>query len=132
MQSVKLIKTTLLAGTVGVITGTPSLCRLPLTSGAGSGIGAAAVECFAAAGARVIYASDIIDKNLLSLNDTIRAKGYDATVVGVKTDIVKEAEVESLVRRVIKEHGRLDWFVSCYEGCCLDSLPMPVSSTLRR
>lgn len=133
MQPLPLVKSEILAGTVGVITGEPSVHhsihpaasptpshapshpsshpRWPLTPGAGSGIGAAAVRCFAAAGAKVIYASDIVDKNLQAVADGVVQEGYKATVVGVKTDVTKADEVEALVRKVIKEHGRLDWFV---------------------
>lgn len=82
-----------------------------LTAGAGSGIGAAAVRCFAAAGAKVIYASDIVDKNLQTVADGVKQEGYGSDVIGVKTDITKANQVEELVRKVIKEHGRLDWFV---------------------
>ncbi|CAK9785702.1 NAD(P)-binding protein [Cutaneotrichosporon oleaginosum] len=93
-----LLKTSLLAGTVGVITG------------AGSGIGAAAVRCFAAAGAKAIYASDIVDRNLQAVADGVAQEGYESEVVGVKTDVTKAEQVEALVRKVIAEHGRLDWF----------------------
>jgi NAD(P)-dependent dehydrogenase (short-subunit alcohol dehydrogenase family) len=76
-----------------------------LTSGAGSGIGAAAVKCFASAGARTIYAADL----RAPAHDI---EGYEGKVVGVVCDITKEDQMEALVRRVIKEEGRLDWFVS--------------------
>jgi hypothetical protein len=33
-------------------------------------------------------------------------------VIGVRMDVAKSEEVEALVRRVVKESGRLDWFVS--------------------
>ncbi|BEI82019.1 hypothetical protein CcaverHIS002_0211790 [Cutaneotrichosporon cavernicola] len=98
MQAVPLVKTSILAGTVGVITG------------AGSGIGAAAVRCFAAAGAKAIYASDVVDRNLQAVADGVAQEGYETEVIGVKTDITKSDQVEELVRKVIAEHGRLDWF----------------------
>lgn len=77
-----------------------------LTPGAGGGIGASAVECFAAAGARAIYAADLRAPEI-----DLSGKGLESEVVGVACDITKEEQVEALVRRVIKEHGRLDWFV---------------------
>ncbi|GMK59037.1 hypothetical protein CspeluHIS016_0700520 [Cutaneotrichosporon spelunceum] len=98
MQAIPLVKTSILAGTVGVITG------------AGSGIGAAAVRCFAAAGAKAIYASDVVDGNLQAVADGVSQEGYESQVVAVKTDITKADQVEGLVRKVIAEHGRLDWF----------------------
>ncbi|BEJ12721.1 hypothetical protein CspHIS471_0211810 [Cutaneotrichosporon sp. HIS471] len=97
-MAVPLVKTSILAGSVGVITG------------AGSGIGAAAVRCFAAAGAKAIYASDVVDRNLQAVADGVAQEGYETEVVGVKTDITKSDQVEELVRKVIAEHGRLDWF----------------------
>ncbi|EKD04984.1 hypothetical protein A1Q2_00710 [Trichosporon asahii var. asahii CBS 8904] len=89
-----IIKTTLLKRTVGVVTG------------AASGIGAAALECFAAAGAHAIYAADI----KASTNTDLKAKGYDSEVTSVACDITKEDQVEALVRRIIKDQGRLDSF----------------------
>ncbi len=117
MQAVPLVKTSLLAGTVGVITGVSSL-GLELTPGAGSGIGAAAVRCFAAAGAKAIYASDVVDRNLQAVADGVTQEGYESEIVGVKTDITKADQVEELVRKVIAEHGRLDWFVSVAASRC--------------
>lgn len=76
-----------------------------LTSGGASGIGAAAVKCFALAGARTVYAADL-------KAPTHEIEGYEGKVVGVACDITKEDQVEALVRQVIKEEGRLDWFVS--------------------
>jgi len=101
-----IVKTALLSGTVGIITGMcPTFTQL--TSGAASGIGASAVKCFAAAGAKAIYAAD-----LRAPSPDLSIEGYEGTVTGVACDITKEDQVEALVRQVIKEQGRLDWFVS--------------------
>jgi NAD(P)-dependent dehydrogenase (short-subunit alcohol dehydrogenase family) len=80
-----------------------------LTPGAASGIGASAVACFAAAGARTIYVAD-----LKAPSNDLASKGYNTKVVGAACDITQEDQVEALVRQVIKEEGRLDWFVSIY------------------
>lgn len=81
-------------------------------AGADSGIGAAAVHIFAAAGAQVIYAIDIKDRNLFNYDAEVKAKGLKTDVLGVTVDISDDKEVEALVRRVVKEQGKLDWFVS--------------------
>lgn len=55
----------------------------------------------------------MVDTKLNSYNELLKSKGYDGVrVFGVKSNIAKADEVESLVRRVIAEQGRLDWFVS--------------------
>lgn len=100
----------------------------PHPPGAASGIGASAVECFAAAGAKVIYAADI--KAPTNLLET-KAKGYESEVVGVACDITKEEQVKELVTRVIKEHGRLDWFVSS-TGARSKTLPLTRSPVRQR
>lgn len=58
----------------------------------------------------------MVDSHLHGYNDELKAKGYDVRVVGVKSNITQEDEVEALVRRVVKDEGRLDWFVSTLQA----------------
>lgn len=78
-----------LAGKVAVITG------------AGSGMGRAAVEIFAREGARII-AVDISDAVL----DT--AKNVDGEIFAMQADVSKEADVEAMIGKAQSEFGQLD------------------------
>lgn len=78
-----------LAGKVAVITG------------AGSGMGRAAVEIFAREGARII-AVDINDAVL----DT--AKNVDGEIFAMQADVSKEADVEAMIGKAQSEFGQLD------------------------
>ncbi len=78
-----------LAGKVAVITG------------AGSGMGRAAVEIFAREGARII-AVDINDAVL----DT--AKNVDGEIFAMQADVSKEADVEAMIAKAQSEFGQLD------------------------
>lgn len=70
---------------------------------------------YAEAGAKTIYACDIQEDHFASLVDLVRTSGSEAKVVGVKVDVTRAKDVEGLIRRVIEEEGRLDWFVSLRE-----------------
>ncbi|WOO84278.1 Short-chain dehydrogenase reductase 3c [Vanrija pseudolonga] len=118
--STTVLRTSLLEGTVGVITG------------ADSGIGAAAVHIFAAAGAQVIYAIDIKDRNLFNYDAEVKAKGLKTDVFGVTVDISDDKEVEALVRRVIKEQGKLDWFFANAGVIDWEALPTTAPAVLDR
>ncbi len=78
-----------LAGKVAVITG------------AGSGMGRAAVEIFAREGARII-AVDISGAVL----DT--AKNVDGEIFAMQADVSKEADVEAMIGKAQSEFGQLD------------------------
>jgi NAD(P)-dependent dehydrogenase (short-subunit alcohol dehydrogenase family) len=85
--------------------------------GAASGIGKASIARYTSAGASVIYATDARPEALPGIIDELRAAGYkeDQTkIIGLRLDITKSDEMESLVRRIIRDEGRLDWFVT---GC---------------
>jgi NAD(P)-dependent dehydrogenase (short-subunit alcohol dehydrogenase family) len=77
--------------------------RVALVTGAASGIGRAAAELFASAGASVV-AADIedVDETLAAIED----KGGSA--VGLRADVTEDRQVEAMVGRAIDRFGRLD------------------------
>ena len=79
--------------------------KVALVTGAGSGIGRAAARIFAREGAKVAAA----DVNRASAEETvgmIREEGGEA--FGLRADVSKAAEVESMVDAVVETYGRLD------------------------
>lgn len=80
--------------------------KVAIVTGAGQGMGRAIVQHFAEQGARV-YAVDI---NADALNETVGELGDKA--FPVTCDITDEASVQSLVKRIEEEQGRLDILVN--------------------
>jgi gluconate 5-dehydrogenase len=83
--------------------------RVAIVTGAAQGLGAAMAESLAQAGAHVV----LNDRNPDSLSkkcSDLRARGY--LVSGAPFDVTDAAEVETSVRAVAKEHGRLDILVN--------------------
>ncbi len=79
--------------------------KVALVTGGASGIGRASAIAFAREGARVV----VCDLNGAEGEETanaIRKDGGEASFVRV--DVSDEAQVESLVKRVVEAHGRLD------------------------
>ncbi|OJH37582.1 SDR family oxidoreductase [Cystobacter ferrugineus] len=79
--------------------------KVIIVTGATSGIGAATAVEAARQGARVVVAGRRADKGEEVVGH-IRAQGGQALFV--RTDVTREAEVESLVARTVAEYGRLD------------------------
>jgi NAD(P)-dependent dehydrogenase (short-subunit alcohol dehydrogenase family) len=79
--------------------------KIALVTGGGSGIGRAAALAFAREGAKVVV-SDINETGGEHTVGLIRSSGGGA--IFVKTDVTKAAEVESLVKTVVENFGRLD------------------------
>jgi NAD(P)-dependent dehydrogenase (short-subunit alcohol dehydrogenase family) len=78
-------------------------------TGAGSGIGRAAAETFAANGARVVLAARREDE-LASLVLEIEARGGKATAI--RTDVSVASDVEKMVVHAVETFGRLDYAVN--------------------
>lgn len=79
--------------------------KIAFITGAGSGIGRAGAELFAAEGARVIIAE--IDEALgEGVAGAIAKKGGDALFV--QTDVRKPESVERAIAAAVQKHGRID------------------------
>jgi NADP-dependent 3-hydroxy acid dehydrogenase YdfG len=78
-------------------------------TGAGSGIGRAAAEAFAANGARVVLAARREDE-LASLVLDIETQGGKTTAI--RTDVSVASDVEKMVVYAVETFGRLDYAVN--------------------
>jgi NAD(P)-dependent dehydrogenase (short-subunit alcohol dehydrogenase family) len=79
--------------------------KVIVVTGGGSGIGAAAARQFAIEGARVAVA-DLNPEQGAAVAGELRDAGYNARFIAV--DVAREAQVESMVGKVLAEYGRLD------------------------
>jgi 3-oxoacyl-[acyl-carrier protein] reductase len=84
--------------------------RVALVTGGGTGIGAAIAEVLAFHGADVVIAGRKLD-NLLAAAESIAAR-TGRRIVPVQTDVRHEDEVADLVRRTVREFGRIDILVN--------------------
>ena len=76
--------------------------RVAVVTGAASGIGRAMAERFAAEGMKVVLA-DIEEETLAKAESEMKADG--ATVIAVRTDVSRAADVEALARKTIDGFG---------------------------
>jgi NAD(P)-dependent dehydrogenase (short-subunit alcohol dehydrogenase family) len=74
--------------------------KVAIVTGAGSGIGRAAAELFAAEGAMVVCAD-------LSGQDEVAA-GIGDAAVGVRVDVSQSADVQRMIATALDQFGRLD------------------------
>ncbi len=79
--------------------------KVALVTGAGSGLGLAAAQAFAQAGAYVAL-SDWNEKAVRNAADKLATSGYKA--LAIHCDVSNDAEVEAMVRETIAKFGRLD------------------------
>ncbi len=80
--------------------------KVALVTGAGSGIGRASALAFATRGAIVVVADIVVEGGEESVK-MIKKAGREAMFI--KTDVSKSSDVESLVDKVVKTYGRLDY-----------------------
>ena len=79
--------------------------QVALVTGASSGIGLAAAQAFAEAGAAVVLA-DVNEAALPAATQALTEAGH--RVIGVLCDVSDEAQVAAMVERTLAEFGRLD------------------------
>jgi NAD(P)-dependent dehydrogenase (short-subunit alcohol dehydrogenase family) len=79
--------------------------QVALVTGGDSGIGLAAAQAFAEAGAVVVLAAPNEEK-LEAAADALVAAGHQA--IGVRCDVSKESQVAELTDRTVATYGRLD------------------------
>jgi NAD(P)-dependent dehydrogenase (short-subunit alcohol dehydrogenase family) len=79
--------------------------KVALITGAGSGIGRAAAELFAAEGAGVA----VVDLNAEAADETVgKIQAEGGRAVALAANVARAAEVESALARAVAEFGRLD------------------------
>src|SRR6478609_4527232 len=83
--------------------------RVAVVTGASTGIGRSVARSFAAAGMKVVLASQNPDR-LADAVDELRATGAD--VIGVPTDVGQEAEVFALADATIEAYGAVHVLVN--------------------
>jgi NAD(P)-dependent dehydrogenase (short-subunit alcohol dehydrogenase family) len=76
-----------------------------LVTGAARGIGQAIADRFAANGSRVVY-SDVEEAGAIAA-----AKRFPGSL-GLKMDVTNDAEINSVIERIVKDFGRLDILVN--------------------
>jgi NAD(P)-dependent dehydrogenase (short-subunit alcohol dehydrogenase family) len=81
--------------------------RVAIVTGSGRGIGAAYAKGLAAEGASVVI-NDVIDVS--NTVNTIKQAGGKA--IGVKADVTDNAQIADMVRRAVKEFGKIDILVN--------------------
>jgi NAD(P)-dependent dehydrogenase (short-subunit alcohol dehydrogenase family) len=79
--------------------------QVALVTGASSGIGLAAAQGFAQAGARVVLA-DVNEQALKAAVDELTSAGH--VVLAVSCDVSDEEQVAAMVERAVDRFGRLD------------------------
>jgi NAD(P)-dependent dehydrogenase (short-subunit alcohol dehydrogenase family) len=89
-----------LTGQVGLVTG----------AGTPYGIGRSLVLQLAKAGAKAIYACDLNTAHFDALKSTVKDTGNDCIVEGCCLDVVSEEQTVALLKRIVKTHGRFDFF----------------------
>ncbi len=83
--------------------------KVAVVTGAGQGIGAACARALGEAGATVIVADMMAERVEASVGE-LKKLGLKAH--GVKLDVTKSKEVDSVAAQIIKQHGRVDILVN--------------------
>lgn len=79
--------------------------KVALVTGAGSGMGLAAAQAFAAEGAAVVLA-DVNEAAARTAADQLTAA--DHTAIAIRCDVANEAQVKAMVDKTVSAFGRLD------------------------
>ncbi len=79
--------------------------KVALVTGAGSGLGLAAAQTFAASGASVVLA-DWNEESVISAAEALTAQGHKA--LAIRCDVADDAQVEAMVAQTVATFGRLD------------------------
>lgn len=79
--------------------------QVALVTGASAGIGLAAAQAFAKAGATVVLA-DINEKELTAVTKELTAAGHQA--LAIVCDVSNEAQVASMIEKTVATFGKLD------------------------
>src|ERR1700761_4943657 len=79
--------------------------KIALITGGSAGIGRAAVEMFAEAGARVVFAARGAERGQ-EVAEEMKAKGHD--VLFVQADVSQSEDVQRLIARTVEGFGRID------------------------
>ena len=79
--------------------------KVALVTGAGSGLGLATAQAFAAAGAAVTLA-DSNEKAVQGAAKQLADRGYKT--LAIKCDVADDAQVEAMVKQTVAKFGRLD------------------------
>jgi NAD(P)-dependent dehydrogenase (short-subunit alcohol dehydrogenase family) len=79
--------------------------KVALVTGAASGMGLAASQAFAEAGASVVMAD--FRENVLQA-EAAKLRGSGRSVIALKCDVSDDVQVEAMVQRAVSEFGRLD------------------------
>ncbi len=79
--------------------------QVALVTGAAMGMGLAAAQAFAEAGAAVVLA-DLDEAAVTAASETLNGNGHDT--IAVTCDVADEAAVAAMVQRAVARYGRLD------------------------
>lgn len=83
--------------------------KIVVVTGAASGIGKALCERFAMEGASAVVVSDIDQPGI---DATVSDLASKTNAVGIRCDVSKEDEINSLVNRTLEQFGHIDLFCS--------------------